>query len=81
MNPALQKGLMKWCIKDSRKDEFMLRKERNKLKQNLLKLYKDDDSKMRKTLSRMRKKVVRLKKKIQDKEQGETGQVQEGEGG
>ena len=66
-NLTLQKGLMKGCIQDSRKDEFLLRKERIKLKKRLLKMYKDDNGKMMKTLSRMRKKVVRLKKKIQKK--------------
>ena len=66
-NSKLQESLMKGCIKDSRKDDSMLRRERTKLKQKLLKVYNDDERKMSATLCRMKKKVTRLKNKIQKK--------------
>jgi hypothetical protein len=66
-NLQLQETLMKGCIKDSRKDDTKLRKERQKLKQNLLEVYGDNQEKFAKTLSRMRKKVIRIKKNVQTK--------------
>ena len=45
-NLKLQESLMKGCIKDSRKDDSKLRKERYRLKQKLLKVYKDDEEKL-----------------------------------